>query len=73
MVKNLPIMQEMLVQCLGGDEPPGEGNGYAFQNSSRIHRILWKSYGQRSLEGYSPWGCREVEHHLATKQQESRP
>ena len=27
-----------------------------------------KSHGQRSLEGYSPWG-RRVRHNLATKQQ----
>ena len=27
MVKNLPAMQETQVQCLGQDDPPGEGNG----------------------------------------------
>ena len=30
--------------------------------------LLGKSYGQKSLAGYSPWGCR-VKHHLVTKQQ----
>ena len=29
-----------------------------------------KSYGQRSLAGYSPRGLRRVRHDLATKQQE---
>ena len=29
-----------------------------------------KSYGQRSLEGYSPWGCKRVGHNLVTKQQQ---
>ena len=28
-----------------------------------------KSHGQRSLVGYSPWGCRSVGHDLETKQQ----
>ena len=27
------------------------------------------SHGQRSLVGYSPWGCKRVGHNLATKQQ----
>ena len=31
--------------------------------------LAWKSYGQRSLEGYSPWDCRRVKHDLGTKQQ----
>ena len=30
----------------------------------------WKIHGQRSLEGYSLWGCKRVEHDLATKQQQ---
>ena len=28
-----------------------------------------KSHGQRSLAGYSPWGCKRVRHDLAAKQQ----
>ena len=35
-------------------EPPGEGHGNPFQYSS-----LEDPYGQRSLEGYSPWGRKE--------------
>ena len=33
---------------------PGEGNGNALQYS-----CLENSHGQRSLAGYSPWGCKE--------------
>ena len=29
-----------------------------------------KSHGQRSLAGYSPWGCKRVGHNLVTKQQQ---
>ena len=32
-----------------------------------------KSQGQRSLEGYSPWGRRRVRHNWATKQQQHMP
>ena len=28
-----------------------------------------KSHGQRSLEGFTPWGCKRVGHDLATEQQ----
>ena len=30
-----------------------------------------KSLGQRSLAGYSPWGCKTVRHDLVTKHQHS--
>ena len=33
---------------------PGEGNGYPLQYS-----CLENPHGQRSLVGYSPWGCKE--------------
>ena len=26
--------------------------------------LPWKSHGQRSLAGYSPWGCKRVGHDL---------
>ena len=29
-----------------------------------------KSHGQRSLVGYSPWGCKRAGHNLTTKQQQ---
>ena len=39
----------------------GEGNGKP-----------GKSPGQRSLAGYSPWGCERVRHDWATKQQQQQ-
>ena len=32
--------------------------------------LLGKFHGQRSLAGYSPWGCKRVRHDLVTKQQQ---
>ena len=56
MVKSLPAVQEMQVLSLG------------------VGKILWKRkwlptpvffpgefHGQRSLAGYSPWGCKELD------------
>ena len=39
------------------------------------HSILLsrKSYGQRSLAGYCPWGCKRVRHVLPAKQQQQNP
>ena len=34
--------------------------------------LAWKSHGQRSLVGYSPWGHKRVEHDLMTKQRSIR-
>ena len=47
-VKSLPAMQETWVQFLG------DGNGNPLQYS-----CLENPHGQRSLAGYSPWGCEE--------------
>ena len=35
---------------------PGKGNGNPLQDY-----CLEKSHGQRSLVGYSPWGCKELD------------
>ena len=35
---------------------PGEGIGYPLQYS-----CLENPHGQRSLAGYSPWGCKELD------------
>ena len=53
-VKNLPAMQETQVQSL--------------EKGMTIHSniLAWKIPGQRSLVGYSPWGCR-VRQGWATK------
>ena len=44
---------------------PGGENDYPLQNS-----CLGNPMDRRSLEGYSPWGCKRVGHNLATKQQQ---
>ena len=45
-------IQEMRVQSLGQKDP--------LEQEMEIHFSIqaWKSHGQRSLEGYSPWGHR---------------
>ena len=53
MVNNLPAMQEMWVQCLGQED--------FLEKKMAIHSsiLAWESHGQRTLAGYSPWGCKE--------------
>ena len=40
----------------GSGRSPVEGNGNPLQ-----HSLPGKSHGQRSLIGYSPWGCKELD------------
>ena len=47
-------MREIGGSIPGLGRPPGEGNGNPLQLS-----CLGKSHGQKSLVGYSPWGCKE--------------
>ena len=63
MIKNLPAIENIKIQFLGWED---------------LWRKKWqptpiflpgKSYGQRSLEGYSPWGHKKVRHHLVTKEE----
>ena len=53
MVKNPPLLRETWVQSLGWEDPLEEGHGYPLQ-----YPCLENPCGQRSLAGYSPWGCR---------------
>jgi len=53
-VKNLPAMWETWVRFLGWDAPLEEG--MTTHSSILAWRILME---QRSLAGYSPWGCKE--------------
>ena len=46
--------QETQAQSLGGGRPPGGG---AWQPTPVF--LPGKSYGQRNLAGYSPWGYKE--------------
>ena len=53
MVKSPPAMQETWVQSLGREDPLEE----AWQPT--LVFLPGESFGQRSLVGYSPWGCIE--------------
>ena len=46
----------------GSGRSPGEGNG------NSLVFLPWKSHGQRSLAGYSPWSHKMIKHNLMTKQ-----
>ena len=69
-VKNLPAMQEMQVQPMGWEDPLewqdplGHGNP-----CPRLEAVFLpgESHGQRSLAGYSVWGCKRGRHNLGTK------
>ena len=80
--ESVKIQHRGLPQWLSGKEPacnagdsgsipgsgrsPGEGNGNPLQYSF----FPRKSHGQRSLVGYSPWGCKRVGDDLVTEQQQ---
>ena len=56
-VKNLPAMQEIQegqFQSLGWEDPLQEGMG------THCSVLAGECHGQRSLLGYSPWGCKEL-------------
>ena len=53
MVKSLSAMQEIWVRSLGREDPLEKG----MATHSSI--LAWRIHGQRSLEGYSSWGCKE--------------
>ena len=59
-------MQETRVRSLGLKDSPG---GWKWQPTPVF--LPLKSYGQRSLLGYSPWGHKKVAHDSATKQQQT--
>ena len=59
MVKDPPANagdQETWVQSLGWEDPMEKG----MATHSSI--LAWKIRGQKSLVGYSPWGCQRVGH-----------
>ena len=54
MVKNLPAMQKTWIQSLGWKDPLEKG--------IRLPTPVFSPgefHGQKSLVGYSPWGCKE--------------
>ena len=57
-------MQEMQVQSLVQEDP--------LEKEMATHPVFLpeKSYGQKNLAGYSPWGHKRFGHNLVTKQQQ---
>ena len=55
MVKNLPSVQEMWVRFLGQEDTLEED-----MQSTPVF-LPGESHGQRSLEGYSSWGHKELD------------
>ena len=55
MVKNLPAMQETQVQSLGQED--------LLEREMATHSsiLAWTIPRRRSLVGYSPWGCKELD------------
>ena len=55
-VKDPPAMQETQARSLTREDPLG------YPSKEQLPTpvfLLGESYGQRSLVGYSPWGCKE--------------
>ena len=52
-VKNLPSKQEIQVRSLGWEDPLEK------EMAPTPVFLAGKSHGQRSLMGYSPWGCKK--------------
>ena len=53
MVKNLPVLQETWVQSLGRKDT------LANEMATHSSILAGEFHGQKSLVGYSPWGCKE--------------
>ena len=66
-VKNPPAMQEMRVQSLGQEDPLGGG-----MQPTPVF-LPGGSHGQRSLVGYRPWGCKELDMTEATEHPYDNP
>ena len=64
MVKNPPANAGEAASIPGLGRSPGEDNG----NPTPVF-LPEEFHGQRSLEGYSPWGHKSVGHNSGTKQQ----
>ena len=58
MVKNLPANAGDSGSILGLESPLEE------EMATHSSILVGKSHGQRSLEGYSPWGCKRGGHDL---------
>ena len=56
-------MQTIQVRSLGREDPLEE------EIATHSSILAWKSPGQKSLVGYSLWGCERVGHDYVAKQQ----
>ena len=54
-VKSLHAMRETRVQSLGQEDPLDK------EMATPSVFLTGKFHGQRSLVGYSPWGCKELD------------
>ena len=60
MVKTPPVMQEIWVRSLGSI--PGLGSSLGARHGNPLqYSCLENPIRQRSLVGYSPWGCKELD------------
>ena len=55
MVNNLPATWETQVQSLGREDPLEK------EMAAHSSVLAWRILEQRSLAGYSPWGCKELD------------
>ena len=60
LVKNLPAMWDTRIQSLSQKDPPEKGM------ATKSSIFAWRIQGQRSLVGYNPWGCKELDTTKAT-------
>ena len=72
MIKNLPAVEEIRFDPLVGEIP------WRRKWQPTLVFLAGKSHGQRSLAGYSPWGCKELDmtekltFHYSGKESEKR-
>ena len=60
------LMQEPQIQSLNQEDPLEK------ETATHTSIVAWKSQGQSSLAGYSPWGCKRAGHDLVTKQHQQK-
>ena len=61
MVNNLPTMWETQLQFLGLEDPLEK------ETATHCSILAWRIPCHRSLEGYSPWSCKESDMSEATE------
>ena len=60
-VKHLPAMPKTWVRSLGQEDPLEKDMATYSHGKWKWKAGNGKSHGQRSLAGYSPWGCKELD------------